>query len=340
MLFRSVAECQSDWSAAEGIRVLANDERTNYPVTVSVDDLGEDFELTAQTEHSIYPGRVTAYVRTALESLVEALECAPETPSLALQVLPENERREVIETFNATQSCYPREKLIHELFEAQVARTPQAAAVVHDGRPVTFAELNRRANQLARYLRSLGTGSERIVAICVERSPEMVVGLLGILKAGAAYLPLDPNYPSERLQHMLEDAVPSVVLTQEHLRARLPATVAEVIVLDEKLKEIAEEPDCNPLVFKCALTTENLVYVIYTSGSTGRPKGTAMAHRSMVNLIEWHQHAFPDSVGKRVLQFAALSFDVAFQETFSTLCSGGTLVLPSETLYGDRKSVV
>ena len=189
-----------------------------------MDDLGEEFALTAQTDRRIDPQRMTGYLHTALRSLVEALEEAPQTPALSLSILPESERHQVIELFNATQVKYPQEKLIHELFEEQVQRTPQAVAVVYEGQSLTYAELNARANQLARYLRDQGVGPDQLVGICVERSLEMVVGLLGILKAGGAYVPLDPSYPPERLAYMLEDAAPQVLLTQKHLRAELAAS--------------------------------------------------------------------------------------------------------------------
>ena len=199
-------------------------ERTNYPMVVSVDDLGEGFSLEMETDRRIDPKRMLGFVCTALQSLVEALEEAPQTPALSLPILPEAERRQVIELFNATETAYPQDRLIHELFESQVERTPGAVAVMYEDQSLTYAELNAKANQLARYLRSQGVGPDQLVGICVERSLEMVVGLLGILKAGGAYVPLDPDYPPERLQYMLSDAAPKVLLTQERLEAALPPT--------------------------------------------------------------------------------------------------------------------
>jgi amino acid adenylation domain-containing protein len=250
------------------------------------------------------------------------------------------EHAHVPHEFNDTVIPFPQHRLIHELFEDQAARTPDAPAVLYAGRTLSYAKLNAKANQLARYLRKKGVGADRVVALCVERSFEMVVGLLGVLKAGGAYVPLDPNYPAERLQHMLEDADPQVVLTQEKLLAALPPTKAEVLSLDGKAKEIAGYQEKNLSCADLHLGAQHLVYVIYTSGSTGRPKGTAMCHRSMVNLIEWHRCTFPVHEGTRVLQFAALSFDVAFQETFSTLCTGGTLVLLDEWVRKDSRALL
>jgi amino acid adenylation domain-containing protein len=324
---------------AQGIQTIASREWTNYPFMLSVDDQGEAFALSAQVDCRVGPQRVIGHVSTVLRSLVEALEQAEQTPALALQVLPQSEWEQVVELFNATRAAYPQQKLIHELFEEQVVRTPDAIAVVCADRQLTYDELNRKANQLARYLINEGVSPDQLVGICLERSVEMVVGLLGILKAGGAYVPLDSNYPAERLQYMLEDAAPRLVLTQEELRGVLPATQSEVIALDTKLQDISGYVEENLSVAELGLTSRNLVYVIYTSGSTGRPKGTAMAHGSMINLIEWHRENFCNGEGRRVLQFAALSFDVAFQETFTTLCTGGTLMLVQEWMRRDAQAL-
>src|SRR6202034_272092 len=225
--------------AWEGVGWLRGEERTNYPFTLSVDDLGMDFSLTAQTPSSIDPTPICEYMRTALASLVEALGICPDKAVRSLEVLPVSERDRVLYEWNETKAEYPREKCIHELFEEQVRRSPEAIAVVFEDGSLSYGELNRRANQLAHYLRRQGVAGDVRVGICVERGLEMVVGLLGILKAGGAYVPLDPNYPKERLADMLEDATPQVVLTQEKLIPVLPQTAAQVIKLDETLTEIS-----------------------------------------------------------------------------------------------------
>src|SRR6202034_709305 len=201
-----------------------------------------------------------------------------------LRILPESERRQVIELFNATEAAYPREKLIHELFEEQVGRTPGAVAVVYEGESLTYAELNGQATQLALYLKDQGVGPDQLVGICVERSLEMVVGLLGILKAGGAYVPLDPNYPAERLTYLLSDAAPRVLLTKERLRERLPGAAAAVIALDSDWSEIAKKGTTNLDSRKSGLGSHHLAYVIYTSGSTGNPKGVMVQHAGVVNF--------------------------------------------------------
>jgi amino acid adenylation domain-containing protein len=325
---------------APGIEIIAMEEWTNYPIVMYVDDRGKDFELFVQTDRSVNPLQLIRYLVAALRSLVDALQTKPDAMALGLPILPEEERRQVVEVFNATGAAYPRDKSVHALFEEQVELTPDAISLECRDQQLSYVQLNRRANQLAGYLRMKGIAPGRLVALCFERSVDMVVAVLGVLKAGAAYLPLDPNYPAERLQYMLEDASPQILLTQERLTPALPFTLVETIKLDGMWKEVAKYSEENRVDSECGATAEDLVYVIYTSGSTGRPKGTAMAHRSMVNLMEWHRNVFGSSNGRRVLQFAALSFDVAFQEIFSTLCTGGTLVLLDEWVRRDARALI
>jgi amino acid adenylation domain-containing protein len=248
------------------------------------------------------------------------------------QLLTDIEKHKLLVEWNNTYRDYPQDKCIHELFEATVEQTPEAVAVVFEGEQLTYRELNARANQVAHHLQSLGVGPEVLVGICVERSLEMVVGVLGILKAGGAYVPLDPAYPSERLTFMLEDTQTSVLLTQARLVESLPPNSPRVVCLDTDWEVIAFHSHSNP---QRRVTTNNLAYVIYTSGSTGRPKGVAMSHRPLCNLLFWQLESSTVSAGAKTLQFAPLSFDVSFQEIFSTWCSGGTLVLISEELRRD-----
>jgi amino acid adenylation domain-containing protein len=226
-------------------------------------------------------------------------------------------------------------RTIHELFEEQVRRTPHATALIHAHHSLTYSQLNQQANQLARRLVTMGAGPDRVVAIHLERSVEMVTALLATLKAGAGYLPLDPYYPVERLAYMIEDGSPCIVLTQAKLQQTLPAARTEILILDRAYSEYSQLADYDLSRDARGAVPDNLLYLIYTSGSTGRPKGTAMHHGAMVNLVEWHRESLPLRRGERVLQFAALSFDVAFQEVFSTLCLGGTLVLLDEWIRRD-----
>ena len=319
------AEALEAWQGIQGLRA---EERTNYPFTLSVNDLGEGFSLSALTPASVGPMRVCAFMRTALESLAEALETTPAIPVSALQVLPASERHRVLYEWNDTKTEYPSDKCVHQLFEEQVDKIPGAIAVVFEDESLSYTELNRGANQLAHYLRELGVGPDDRVAICVERGFEMIVALLAVIKAGGAYVPLDPAYPVDRLRFMLTDSTPVALLTHGHLQDLFAGIVDGLPVLDmtaAAARAWQQHPETNPDAMEIGLTPQHLAYVIYTSGSTGTPKGVAMPHAALSNLLHWQNDKPIDSV-QRTMQFAALGFDVAFQEVFSTLCSGSVLV--------------
>ncbi len=244
-----------------------------------------------------------------------------------LTTLGDFERHQILYGWNDTETEFPRDKCVHYLFEEQVARTPEAIALVFEDVSISYAELNRRSNRLAHYLRTLGVRADSLVAICAERSIEMVVALLGVLKAGGAYLPLDPAYPPERLRLMLEDSTPVALLTQGHLAevfAQLNHTGA---VLDLAACEWQDQPETNPDHADCGLLPSHLVYVIYTSGSTGKPKGVMIEHRSLVNRLVWMQHAYGLDAGDAILQKTPFSFDVSVWEFFWPLLNGARLVM-------------
>src|SRR5438309_2611441 len=268
----SSAEALRAW---EGIQMLRGKERTNYPFTLSVEDYGENLGLTAQVPASIGALRICHYMETALSSLAEALQTSPGTAVRALAVLPEEERHQVLYGWNDTKIEFPSDKCVHQMFEEQAARTPKATAVVFEGCSLSYAELNAKANRLAHYLRGLGVGPESRVALCVERSLEMIVGLLAVLKAGGAYVPLDPAYPVERLCYMLADSAPLVLLTQSRLRHLFsnPDVTLPVLLLEQDSAAWQNHPPTNPAPAEIGLTPRHLAYVIYTSGSTGTPNG-------------------------------------------------------------------
>jgi amino acid adenylation domain-containing protein len=302
-------------------------ERTNYPVALSVNDLGDDFSLVAQVAAPAEAERVCRMMHTALAGLVEALELAPGRAIGSIDVLPDAERRVVVEAWNRTEAEYPADRCIHELFEAQAARTPDAEAVSFQGERLTYAELNGRANRLAHHLAGLGVGPETRVGICLERGTEMVVSVLAVLKAGGAYVPLDPAHAAERLAFMLADAAVPVLVTQESLRGALPAGDGVAVVsVDGDRARIAAEPAEN---LERDVSPDHLAYVIYTSGSTGTPKGVMVPHRGVPNLAYSQARRFGIDGTSRVLQFASLSFDAAVAELFDTLLAGATLVLAS-----------
>ncbi len=307
-------------------------------ITVFVSGDGSEATVQFDANASNYDDIALAAHGRGFLTLLEALLEKPQAPLAELPMMGDRERRQIAAMCSG--SALPAGPCtVVDLFEQQAKRAADAVAVEHEEETLTYSQLDHRANQLARYLRRQGVGPDQVVGVCLERGLDMVVGLLGILKAGGAYLPLDPSYPSERLQQMIADAAPRVVLTGAELTGVLPATEAKLIVLDRELAQLAGSSHQDLAAPASGLSAENLVYVIHTSGSTGRPKGTAMRHRSMVNLIEWHRSVFGPGEGRRVLQFAALSFDVAFQEIFSTLCTGGTLVLLDEWVRRDPKAL-
>jgi aspartate racemase len=235
----------------------------------------------------------------------------------------------VLTQWNSTVADYPRASCVHELFEAQAEQTPNAAAVRHGLDSLSYRELNTRANQLAYFLRRKGVGPEALVGIRMDRSIDMVVGLLGVLKAGGAYLPLDPNLPADRLLDMLGDAQPAVLLTQKALEDSLPAVSVPVVCVDAQWPEISEAAGTNP---EKLATAANMAYVIYTSGSTGQAKGVMVEHRSVVNYIEAAAAEYNVTAADRVLQFASLSFDAHAEEIYPCLARGGTLVLRTDSM--------
>ena len=336
----STLDQDASWSQTSGIEVLAGEERTNYPIAVSVDDQGNGFTVTAQTDSRIDPRRMVQYMCTTVRSLVEALEEAPRTPALSLSILPESERRRMLEIFNATQMFYPQEKLIHELFEEQVRRTPAAVAVICGRTLLTYAQLNAKANQLAWFLRDRGIGPDQRVGLCVERGLEMVVGLLGVLKAGGAYVPLDPSYPPERLQYTLQDAAPQVLLTQESLRAQWAESVSNVIALDSDWNEISRQSSSDPPAEPLQLHSHHLAYVIYTSGSTGRPKGVMVEHSGVVNFLTSMQRHPGVGPADCLLSVTTVSFDIAALEIYLPLITGAKLALASREATADAHALI
>jgi amino acid adenylation domain-containing protein len=230
----------------------------------------------------------------------------------------------LIEGFNQTVTEYPRHRCAHELFEAQVRRTPEAIAVVFQDTQLTYRQLNARANQLAHRLRSFGVGPDSRVGICVERSPEMIVGLLAILKSGGAYVPMDPSYPSERLAFMLEDANILVLLTQASLIDKLPQHNGPRLCLDSDWESIKEEPTEN---LASGVTPENLAYLIFTSGSTGKPKGAMIRHQGLVNYLNWCIDAYDVAGGCGAPVHSSISFDLTVTSLFAPLMVGASVFL-------------
>ena len=270
-----------------------------------------------------------------LKTLLQGIVVDPEQPISELPLLTEPEKHQILTEWNNIATEYPKDHLIHELFEAQVEKSSDSVAVVFENQQLTYRELNNRANGLAHCLRKLGVGPEILVGICVERSLEMIVGILAILKAGGAYLPLDPRYPEERLAFMLEDSRAPVLITQSSLIERLPTRNATVFCLDRDWGEISTEHQHNPLPLT---TPDNLAYVIYTSGSTGRPKAVQVPHYAVINVLTHVREAIGLTEQDTVPLVANMCFDISVMELFLPLLAGARLVVvsPQAAVDGER----
>ena len=314
------------------------DRSTAMPVQVVWSDSSEqplsDADLTLiideQATQAVWYYNTTRLDSALIEQLrdhylvfLQSLIANPERPLVLQPILTDVEQYHLVHTSNTTQRDYQPQTLA-TLFETQAARTPDAIALVFEDTALSYQLLNTQANQLAHYLHKRGIKPETIVGLCVERSLAMIVGMLAIAKAGGAYLPLDPAYPAARLAYMIDDAQTSMIVTQSHVRDRLPSQGTNLIVLDEQQGSIAQEALYNP-VEHC--NVDHLAYVIYTSGSTGQPKGVAVSHRGLANLMQAQNDAFQIGPDSRVLQFASFSFDATVSEVCTTFGAGATLVL-------------
>jgi phthiocerol/phenolphthiocerol synthesis type-I polyketide synthase E len=259
-----------------------------------------------------------------LQTLLAGIVANPEYPVSKLPLLTESERHQLLVEWNNTQIDYPEDKCIHQIFEAQVERTPDAVAVVFEEQQLTYRELNCRANQLAQYLQTLGVSPEVLVGICVEPSIEMIVGILGIFKAGGAYVPLDPDYPQERLAYIVSDSQVSVLVTQKKLVDQCSDYQGLTVCLDTDWEEISRQSQRNLTI---SVHPHNLVYVIYTSGSTGQPKGVLIQHQGLCNQAKALQIELDIQPDSRVLQFFSFGFDGSIWAIVKTLVAGATLVL-------------
>ncbi|WP_340054467.1 condensation domain-containing protein, partial [Pseudomonas sp. JAI120] len=324
-------------SGGSGIRFGLPDsrEQTSFPLTVLV-DVGDTLSVQFSFARAHFDlGTVQTYGRHLLNLLQAMLEGGQQRLG-DLAMLDVAERQQVVQDWNATARDYPLQHCVHQLIEQQVGRTPDAAALVFAEQRLSYAELNRRANRLAHRLIEAGVGPDVLVGLAVERSIEMVVGLLAVLKAGGAYVPLDPEYPRERLAYMLDDSGVKLLLAQAHLREQLPIPQGlETLVLGESAFE--GYSDANPGI---ALDGENLAYVIYTSGSTGQPKGAGNRHSALLNRLQWMQEAYGLDASDTVLQKTPFSFDVSVWEFFWPLMTGARLVVAAPGDHRDPARLI
>ncbi|MEH2140423.1 amino acid adenylation domain-containing protein [Nostoc sp.] len=305
--------------------------QTNYPLTLLAIP-GEEMTVKIYYDRDRFDPEIIDRMAGHFLTLLEGITVNPHRTPGELPLLTPAEQNLLLVEWNATSAAHPINRCIHQLFEEQVKKTPQALAVVYDNQQLTYEELNQQANKIARYLQRLGVKPDVPVGICVERSLAAAIAILGTLKAGGVCVPLDPTYPPERLAFMLNDSQAPVILTQTHLQSLFNGNLAHrLIVLDEDGEEIAKESESN---LQVEVAADNLAYIIYTSGSTGTPKGTIVPHRSLTNLIEHHQAKMVTGIG--VLQFASLSFDVSYHEISVAWGFGGTLYIIPEC---DRKDL-
>ncbi|MFF5307327.1 non-ribosomal peptide synthase/polyketide synthase [Streptomyces sp. NPDC013161] len=321
---------QGGSAGIDGVTRLSSEDNTNYAMSAAVDDRGTEFVLSVRVAGAD-AGRVCDLLHRSLEGLAAALEEAPQTPLAAVDVLGAVERRRVVEEWNRTAVEVPRLSAAG-LFTAQVARTPDAVAVVSDGCAVSYAELDARANRLAHYLRARGVGAESLVGLCLPRGVELIAAILGVWKAGAAYLPLDPEYPADRLTYMLTESGTSLVVGVNGTARELVGPGVGAVALDDPdvTDALAASPSSAPEVVPMS---DQLAYVIFTSGSTGRPKGVAVSHAGLAHLVAAQVERFAVDGAARMLQFASVSFDAAVSEILVALSSGACLVVaPAEEL--------
>jgi amino acid adenylation domain-containing protein/non-ribosomal peptide synthase protein (TIGR01720 family) len=306
-------------------------ERTNYPFSLRIIP-GKETAVTLIYDRRLFAKQGVDRMLGHLQAVLSGMLLGPEVLVGGLSPLQEQERRQVVLEWNLTAQAYPGDRCIHELFSWQSAKTPDAIALEYKGRRLTYRDLNRKSNQLAHFLRAQGVGPKTLVAVYLERGAEMIAALLGILKAGAAYVPLDMAYPAERLKYMLEDSKPAAVLTHRALLPSLPdfsGLAISAILLDERQPEIdrLSTNDLSPLALP-----QNLAYVFYTSGSTGTPKGIAGTHRGMVNRMVWMEKLYPIREDDIFCQKTSFGFTDSIAEMFTPLLGGALLkIVPEET---------
>jgi amino acid adenylation domain-containing protein len=310
---------------------------TKLDLMLSLEESEEGLEGICEYSTDLFDEATILRLLGHFETLLAGVVNNPDERISQLPLLPQAERRQLLDEWNATTEQFPSDLCVHELFAQQAEQMPDGVAVIFEETQLDYRELNERANKLAHRLHTLGVGAEQVVGVMLERSTEMIVGVLAVLKAGGAYMPLDPEYPPERLAFMLADARARVLLTQQSLVERLPEQSACVVRLDADWETIERQSADNP---ERAATPDNAAYVIYTSGSTGRPKAVVMPHRGAVNLINFQVQSSGHEGRLRTLQFASLSFDVSFQEIFPTLCAGGSLVLLREDARRDARELL
>jgi amino acid adenylation domain-containing protein len=311
-------------------RLQAENANEKFDLTANLLQRSDSLECSFSYNADLFEPATISRMMENYCKLLEEISSNRERRISELPLLGEAERRKILLEFNETAANYRHDLCVHDFLEAQAKRTPEAIALICKNEHFTYAELNTRANCLAHYLRKRGVGPEVLVGICVERIPEMLVGILGILKAGGAYVPLDPAYPLQRLAAILEDAKALVLITQERLADLLPQSAATTVSIDADWPDIAHESGENPAH---DTKPENLAYVLFTSGSTGRPKGVALEHRSAATFIQWAQSVFTPEEVAGTLFSTSICFDLSVFEMFVPLSMGGKVIMTENAMF-------
>jgi amino acid adenylation domain-containing protein len=312
-------------------------ESSKFDLTLIAAEDGAGLRVTVEYNTDLFDKSTIERLLGHFQVLLQAAVANPEVRLSELPLLTEQERKQILVDWNATQAEYPRDLCLHDLIQRQAERTPDAVGVVFGNDQISYRALNERANQLARHLQERGVSRETLVGIFLERSINMVIALLGVLKAGGAYIPLDPAYPGERIGFILEDAGVDLLLTQQDLLPLLPAQSATAIDLDAVQNEISKQSKSAPAG---AASPENLAYVLYTSGSTGRPKGVQITHANLVNFLASMQHEPGLGASDTLLAVTTLSFDIAGLEIYLPLISGAKVVLASRAEASDGRRLL
>ncbi|HEY0736083.1 MAG TPA: amino acid adenylation domain-containing protein, partial [Herpetosiphonaceae bacterium] len=308
-----------------------------FDLTLQMAELSDELHGAFEYNADLFDATTIARMAGHFQSLLAQIVARPAERIAYLPLLTEAEQQTMLHDWNCSAADYPRDAAVHQLIEAQAARTPDVPAIVFEGAALTYAELNARANQLAHHLRDHGVGPDVLVALMVERSLEMIVGMLAILKAGGAYVPLDPAYPAERLQYMLSHSRTPVILTQDRLVGNLPEHTAQVFRLDADWPTLAAQPTTNP---PRTVLPEQLAYIIFTSGSTGRPKGVMVTQQGLINLVHGLRAYFDDPAVTTTGLITSISFDISVNQIFPTLIFGRTLHIISDAVKFDSRALL
>ena len=331
LVFQSGGENRLEFSGLQSGSIRETSGLTKFDLTLNVVEAAEGLKLSWEYATDLFEAATVERLAESFGVMLDAVAAMPQQAVIRLPLVSAHEAGKLLKHANALADDAFPPVCSHVLFEAQAARTPDAIALRCGEEDISYAELNRRANRLAHYLAAQGVKPDTLIGLCVERSADMVTGLLAILKAGGAYVPFDPAYPAERLRYMLQDSGVGMMVTQKALLEQLPLSDQRTVVIDDGA-EFAGQPEDNIEAGAIGLTPQSLAYVIYTSGSTGNPKGSLLMHQGLSNLAQAQAEFFKVTQDSRLIQFASFAFDAATSEIFMALCAGATLHIVSREL--------